>query len=388
MAGKAENISPMWAKFKQDLSLEEPVPFNNATYLGCTQKDSPVCQKTVQDKKELFDRLLKVDHKLEQQPSQAEPKAKAKAKAKSKAAAKPKPKAKAKKPSNNSESSLRPRDNLQLTATSSTSQAEPSKQRVKAYHYDMSGHAERCVAKYEELAGVKAEDLKQVATPCIDDHIIPPEDFEAKGELSHVAARIVLTVLFLARTGRPDLLWTVNTLARETTRWNVACDKRLNRLIGYIHHTKHHVHHCFVGDAPHECWLAVFSDASFAGDLRDSKSTSGCYLCLVGPRTFVPITWFAKKQGAVSHSSTEAEIISLDACLRMEGIPCLAFWSQVVQVFPGPKSPKLTLKVKAGTLLLGTILRMLIVLDLMCPLCITGQSSLSLRTMMPLSRCA
>ena len=125
---------------------------------------------------------------------------KAKAKAKPKAAAKPKPKAKAKKPSNNSESSLRPRDNLQLTATSSISQAEPSKQRVKAYHYDMSGHAERCVAKYEELAGVKAEDLKQVATPCIDDHIIPPEDFEAKGELSFVAARIVLTVLFLART--------------------------------------------------------------------------------------------------------------------------------------------------------------------------------------------
>jgi len=204
----------------------------------------------------------------------------------------------------------------------------------------MSGHAERCVAKYEELAGVKAEDLKQVATPCMDDHIIPPEDFEAKGELSNVAARIVLTVLFLARTGRPDLLWTVNTLARETTRWNVACDKRLHRLISYIQHTKHHVHHCFVGDDPHDCWIAVFSDASFAGDLRDSKSTSGCYLCLVGPRTFVPITWFAKKQGAVSHSSTEAEIISLDACLRMEGIPCLVFWSQVVQAFPGPTSPK------------------------------------------------
>ncbi len=231
MAGNANNISPMWAKLKQDLALEDPVPFNDATYLGCTQKSSPVCQKTVEDKKELFDRLLKVDRKLEKLPEQQEPRAKAKAKAKAKAAAKPKPKAKAKQDSNRRKQNMADGN---VAHQSGSGRTETSRTRVKAYHYDMSGHAERCVAKYEELANVKAEDLKQVATPCIDDHIIPPEDFEAKGELSNVAARIVLTVLFLARTGRPDLLWTVNTLARETTRWNVACDKRLHRLISYI----------------------------------------------------------------------------------------------------------------------------------------------------------
>ena len=56
---------------------------------------------------------------------------------------------------------------------------------------------------------------------------------------------------------------------------------------------------------------------------------------MVGPRTFVPITWLCKKQGAVSHSSSEAEIVSLDAGLRLEGIPSLDLWDQVAEVFKG-----------------------------------------------------
>ena len=79
-------------------------------------------------------------------------------------------------------------------------------------------------------------------------------------------------------------------------------------------------------------------DASFAGDLDDSKSTNGAYLCIFGPRTFVPITWVCKRQTAVSHSSTEAEVISLDAALRMEGLPSLMLWELVMEVFGNPKS--------------------------------------------------
>ena len=39
-----------------------------------------------------------------------------------------------------------------------------------------------------------------------------------------------------------------------------------------------------------------------------------------------------KKQTAVSHSSTESEIISLDAGLRLEGIPALDLWDLIVFV--------------------------------------------------------
>merc|ERR1712078_223024 len=100
--------------------------------------------------------------------------------------------------------------------------------------------------------------------------------------------------------------------------------------MSYVHHTQNYSMICFVGDSPEKCKILSFSDASFAADLQDSKSTSGGFIAIVGPHTFVPITWLCKKQGAISHSSTEAEIIALDALLRMEGIPCLQLWECIV----------------------------------------------------------
>ena len=51
-----------------------------------------------------------------------------------------------------------------------------------------------------------------------------------------------------------------------------------------------------------------------------------------GSHTFVPISWMCKKQISVSHSSTESEIISLDAGLRLDGIPALDLWDLIVLV--------------------------------------------------------
>ena len=86
----------------------------------------------------------------------------------------------------------------------------------------------------------------------------------------------------------------------------------------------------FVGDAPERCGLFLFCDASFASDIPHSESTSGAFLALVGSNTFCPITWLVKRQGAVTHSSSEAEIVSLDAALRTVGLPCVIFWDIVV----------------------------------------------------------
>ena len=203
---------------------------------------------------------------------------------------------------------------------------------LSTYQYDMSGHIEQCVDRYLELADKDVSTLKSVSTPCIDDHQLTEADFETKGELAAVASRIVLKCPFTARMVRLDVLWTVNQLARCVTKWNAACDKRLHRLISYLHHTSHWVQTCWIGDSPEHCKLALFVDASFAGDLQDSKSTSGAILCLTGPQTFVPLSWFCKKQTAVSHSSSEAEVVALDAGVRMEGLPALTLWDAVISV--------------------------------------------------------
>ena len=54
-----------------------------------------------------------------------------------------------------------------------------------------------------------------------------------------------------------------------------------------------------------------------------------------GSHTFVPISWMCKTQTSVSHSSTESEIISLDAGLRLDGIPTLDVCDLIVAVLHG-----------------------------------------------------
>ena len=88
-----------------------------------------------------------------------------------------------------------------------------------------------------------------------------------------------------------------------------------------------------MGNTGKQCRLALFQDSDFAGDLEDSKSTSGGTLCILGSHTFVPISWMCKRQAAVSHSSTESEIISLDTGLRLDGLPALELWDLIVSVF-------------------------------------------------------
>ena len=59
--------------------------------------------------------------------------------------------------------------------------------------------------------------------------------------------------------------------------------------------------------------------------LRTQNQAGLQILCIFGSRTFVPISWMCKKQTSVFHSSTESEVISLDAGIRMDGIPRLIY---------------------------------------------------------------
>ena len=74
------------------------------------------------------------------------------------------------------------------------------------------------------------------------------------GKLSSVCSQIILIVFYLARIGRPVILWTVNKLARAVTQWTRACDRRLERLISYIHNTSDFKQYCH-----EQCRLGFFS---------------------------------------------------------------------------------------------------------------------------------
>ena len=193
---------------------------------------------------------------------------------------------------------------------------------VRAIRYNMFGFFRQCVEVYCELAKVDPNTLKKVATPGLDDHQLKPEDFETEGLLSKDAAKIIMKALYGARLVRYELLWPICSSARLVSKWTVACDKRLHRLMSYIHWTEDHSLESFVGDDAQHCHPVLYSDADYAGDTQTAKSTSGCYLAIVGPNTFAPITASCIKQTCVSHSSTESEIVAAEQAIRKEGLNC------------------------------------------------------------------
>ena len=136
----------------------------------------------------------------------------------------------------------------------------------------MEDHAKKCVERYCELANRTNQQLYKVSTHCTDDHRFKEEELKSVGELSQVCYQIVLKCLNLARIERPDILWPLNKLARSITKWTKACDKRLNRLISYIHHTIIECKQfCHVGSTAQQCKLGLFQDSDLVGDLEDSK---------------------------------------------------------------------------------------------------------------------
>ena len=126
----------------------------------------------------------------------------------------------------------------------------------------------------------KAKQLHKVSSPCMDDHQFKLEELESVGELSEVCSRIFLKCLYLAWIGKPCILWSVNKLARSVTKWAQACDRRLARLISYIHHANDFRQYCHVGNTAQNFRSGLFQDSDFAGNFEDSKSTSGGVLCI------------------------------------------------------------------------------------------------------------
>ena len=277
LAGKKQNINPMWKVLNKEVDLGEPTSFLDHVYLGCTQRKCEISKDIVDNYRTMFE--------------------------------------------------------SRISAGRSEKLPFPQNLRISSWSYDMVGHAKKCVERYCKLANKTTQQLYKVSTPCIDDHHFKEEETKSVGELSNTCSQIVLKCLYLARIGRPDILWSVNKLARSITKWTKACDKRLNRLISYVHHTSEYKQYCHVGNTGKQCRLGLFQDSDFAGDLEDSKSTSGRTLCIFGSHTFVPISWMCKKQTSVSHSSTESEITSLDTGLRLDGLPALELWDLIVSVF-------------------------------------------------------
>ena len=230
---------------------------------------------------------------------------------------------------------------------------------VQIMKYDMSSFLEQCVERYVELAGDKIVDkIKRVTTPFLDeskaefdendliakikaarqpisDEVSSKAKYHAAlsqggGTLANIASAVLMKILYAARMGRFDLLRPVTALGSRITTWTKLCDMRLHRLVCYIKSTLNLKMYGWIGDKKKDLELVLYCDADLAGDRNDAKSTSGVFMCLVGPTSFMPLAAVSKKQTSVSKSTPEAEIVAIDHGLAKHAIPALSLWENIL----------------------------------------------------------
>ena len=151
LAGKKHNINTTWKVLNKEVEWGEPTSVLDDVYLGCTQRQCEISKDIVDNYRTMFETRI----------------------------------------SAGSTEKLPCSENIRISSCS----------------YDMEGHAQKCVERYRELANRTTQQLYTVSTPCIDDHHFKEEETKSVGELSKVCSQIVLKCLYLARIGRPDILW-------------------------------------------------------------------------------------------------------------------------------------------------------------------------------------
>ena len=114
LAGKKQNINPMWKLLNKEIDLGEPTSFVDHVYLGFSQRQCEISKDVVDNYRAMFESRISAGA-TEKIPCW---------------------------------------ENLT----------------VSSWSYDMEGHAKKCVERFCELSNKTTQQLYKVSTPCIDDH--------------------------------------------------------------------------------------------------------------------------------------------------------------------------------------------------------------------------
>ena len=146
LAGKKQNIDPMWKVLMKDVDLGEPTSFLDHVHLGCTQRECETSKDIVDSYRNMFEYQISAGAK-EKLPCSGKPDAD-----------------------------------------------------ISSWSYDMDCHAKKCVERYCELAKKQSSNCTVVTTPCVEDYLFKEENGSV-GELSKVCSLLVMKCLYWARIG-------------------------------------------------------------------------------------------------------------------------------------------------------------------------------------------
>ena len=128
---------------------------------------------------------------------------------------------------------------------------------------------------------------------------------------AHLYPEIIGSLLYLAMNTRPDIAHAVSSLAKFMSCPTSAHLAAARSVLRYVAGTPIlGITYRFTGSSADQ--LTGYTDASFAGDLDNRRSTTG-YVFLYGGAA---ITWNSRLQPTVAASTTEAEYQSCAAAAR------------------------------------------------------------------------
>ena len=136
LAGKKQNLDPMWKLLNKEVDLGEPTSFLDHENLGCTQRQCQISKDNVDNYRTMFE--------------------------------------------------------SRISAVRAEKLPFPQNLRISSWSCYMEGHAKKCVERYCEFANKSTQQLYKVSTPCIDDDHLKEEAMKSVGELSQVCSQIVL----------------------------------------------------------------------------------------------------------------------------------------------------------------------------------------------------
>ena len=258
LAGKKQNLDPMWKILNKDVDLGEPTSFLDHVYMGCTQRECRISNDIVTNHRDMCESRISAGAK----------------------------------------------ENYTLELQGNLMQ--------KSYRLGLSTWKVMPRNVWKDIANFRFKRLNNYTKS--QHHAwmtIVLKKWVSRRIVCNLL-QIVLKCLYLARIGRPDILLSVNKLALRSQNGHTLATNAW-RVVSLTFIIQVNTSNIFMWETQHNSAGLVYFKTLILQEISRLKINIGGVPCIFGSRTFVPISWMCKKQTSVSHSSTEAEIISLDA---------------------------------------------------------------------------
>lgn len=127
--------------------------------------------------------------------------------------------------------------------------------------------------------------------------------------------KLIGMLLYISNNTRPDIAASVAILSKKVSNPTKTDLNEVKRVIRYLNGTK--TLKLRLSNKQSNCNIHIYTDASWAEDPSDRKSTSG-YCCILNGGM---ISWSSRKQDIVALSSTESEYVALtEGCKELQWI--------------------------------------------------------------------